>query len=501
MTGTGVLGFDEDASGRLSRYLDSVRKELDHIDSKERTAILEEIEGALTEKAEFTAKDKDMKTIDGPTFELVLDGFGGPAELAREYSKVAKADPGRLMKAISLFEGFWAVPIFLIGAFLLINVLVYWFPDDVLVCYGQAVLGLFYIAGSTSIFVLIWVQLKDQLARPDIGPFNMIVTLAIGMAGVSTVNIDRDYLLPGVAGNVVGNLLTVMAGILLIGCVWGFGALVVSRRKEISQDMDGQIRPRPWFRPKSKKVFQGTTMILVGLLVLANGLLYLGGGAGNTGPKEGDRQFIGAEPVGGPYNASIEHWTGFWHGEWWDYYTIVYTYNGSVINGSIQLEMRPALDWIRANTTLNDTVVAWWDYGHAIRGYAGRDAAIYMTSKNFVDTIADRNKSGRPWESEEKVRTVSEILLSQDETQLRQGMSYFNASYILTTQRDSSGIAYAVLLGAGKNPDDYLRTENGIYFPKDSAKDMLLFKLWAGGDFNGTRVVYRDINTIILELI
>jgi asparagine N-glycosylation enzyme membrane subunit Stt3 len=183
-----------------------------------------------------------------------------------------------------------------------------------------------------------------------------------------------------------------------------------------------------------------------------------------------------------------------------DFYKIAYTFNGTRINGSFLLEMRPALDWIKSNTSANDTVVSWWDYGHAIRGYAGRDSAIYMASKNLVNSVADRNKEGRPWESEQKVKAVSDILLAPNDTQLKQGMESFGARYILTTARDSSGIAYAIIQGAGKDPDDYIRTVDGAAVPKDSARDMFLFKIWSGGEFPGTRIVYKDINTIIVEI-
>ena len=80
-------------------------------------------------------------------------------------------------------------------------------------------------------------------------------------------------------------------------------------------------------------------------------------------------------------------------------------------------------------------------------------------------------------------------------------MEVFGARYILTTQQDSSGIAYAILEGAGLDPDDYLRDVGGVSVPRDSATGMLLFKVWAGGEFNGTKVVYRDIKIVVLEII
>jgi hypothetical protein len=500
MTGKGAIDFDQPARQKLDCYLEDVRKELDGIDPKERKAILEEIDSALEEKLEITAGEKGVEKISLEMAGEVLEGFGSPSELAKGYAKVARAGTGRMMKLLSLFEAFWAVFIFIPGAYLLVDAIIFWWPD--LVSYGQVLLGVFFLVGGASIFVLIWLQLRDTTVRQQIGPFAMITTMTLGFAGLSTVGIDRDFLLPGMPQSLTNLFLTILTGFLLVGGVWGLGNIIANLKKDstASPEEQPQVRSRR-FPSKSRNIIALTTTVLVSLFIIANGLLMTGGGLGNGRPNEGDKVYVNSEYIGGPYNASIEHWQGFTGEYWSDFYKIVYTFNGTRINGSMQLEMRPALDWIKGNTSSNDTVVSWWDYGHEIRGYTGRDSAIYMASKNLVNTMADRNKEGRPWESEEKVRAVSNILLAQNETQLRQGMAGFGAKYILTTQRDSSGIAYAVFEGAGKNPDDYLRVSEGIYYPRSTAQDMLLFRIWAGGNFNGTKLVYKDINTMILELI
>lgn len=496
-----LIRYENAAREKLDRYLEEVRRELDEVDPRERKAILEEIDGALKEKIEIIADEKGVETVPGEMVRDVLEGFGSPSELAKEYAKVARAGPGRVMTLLSLFEAFWALFIFIPGAFLLVDGIIFWWPGDLFISYGQVMLGVFFVAGCASLFVLIWLQLRDPTVRQQIGPFAIILTLALGMAGLSTVNIDRDYLLPGLPGSAAGNMLTILTLVLLLGSMWGLGSLIANRKKDSSAAAEEQsLAKARRFPSKSKNIISTTTVVLVALFIIANGLLMSGGGLGEGRPREGDQSHLNSEYIGGPYNASIEHWQSFTGEYWADFYKIAYTFNGTRINGSIQLEMRPALDWIKSNTSSNATVVSWWDYGHAIRGYTGRDSAIYMASKNLLDTMADRNKEGRPWEPEEKVRAVCDILLAENETRLRSEMEAFGARYILTTQRDASSIAYAILRGAGKNPDDYLRTSEGIYLPKDNAQDMLLFKLWSAGAFNGTKVVYKDINTMIVEL-
>ena len=499
MTGNEGVGLEEAAKRTVDGYLEEVKKELDGVDPKERKAILEEIDSALKEKIEILAAEKKVEKADNELVENVLEGFGSPSELARGYARVARTGPGRVMKLVSAFEAFWAAFIFIPGAFLFGDGLIYWWPPDLLTSAGQVMLGLFFIAGCIAILALISFQLRNAAIRPMVGPFSLLAVLALGITALTTYNIDRDYLFPGLPATAVGALLIALAVFLVLGSVWSFWSLLVYLRKDraTSAEEQSQANPRR-FSTKGKGIIALTTVVLVSLFVLAEGLLMTGGWYGDGRPEEGDRVYVSSEYVGGPYNSSIEKWQGYTGEYWSDFYKIVYTLNGTRVEGAFDLSLRPVLDWIRTNTSSNATILCWWDYGHMVRGYTGRNAVIYYPSENLLDTVADKS-SIKQFEPEERVRMVAETFLSQNSSDLQQGMQALGASHLLTVSKDASEISYAFFKGAGLDPWIYLSSPEGRQIPNDNAKDMFLFKIWGAEGFNGTKVDYKDIISQVLE--
>lgn len=486
--------LEAEARKKVDGYLGEVGRSLAGVAREERKSILNEIETALVEKIQ-------LERASGAGVDRVLEDFGSPEEVARGYAGVAAPAPGPGVRLFFLFLAAWSVVLGIVGLLIIQDYL------DALQAgrepwASQLLMGIFWIVLMATLLGLVGLQLRRQALVPRLGPFTALAFMLPTLYGISSLAWydDISWLLPMVPGEWRTPVVVAIGLAVVVPTVAGLWLLAgLSGRERAREGRLENIVPAGRPRPERRWMALATLAIL-SMFVLANGTWLYHEATVPAGPDEGARRFIGSEPLGGPYDASIEHWTVFYNDNWWDDYRIAYTINGTRINGSILLEMRPALDWIKSNTSGNDTVVSWWDYGHAVRGYTGRDGAIYMASKNLVDTIADRNEEGRPWEPEERVRAVSNILLAQNETQLRQGMAAFGARYILTTQRDSSSIAYAIVRGAGKNPDDYLGSSEGIYYPKENARDMFLFKTWAGGDFDGTTVVYKDINTMIVEL-
>jgi hypothetical protein len=494
--------LEPEAQQRILAYLDEVRKCLSTVAFEERSVIIEEIRSALEEKIGILSAESGGGRTNSAMVEKAIADFGNPREVAEEYSKVTAAAPGW---GIGVFFAFLACGAIILG---IIGIVII---EDFYTSYvggwkpwiSMLLTGLFWLAVSSTILVLLFILSRRQALIPALGPFTALTFLVTAAWGASSLawNDDISWLLPMVPQELKAPAIAGIGLAIFVPSLSGLWILWRFTRRDWSRkELAGTVRtPAPAWPARSYII--AATAVISAMFILANGSWAYFELTAPAGPAEGTQRYIASEFVGGPYNASIEHWVSFNDGNWWDYYKIVYTLSGTRLDGSIQLEIRPALDWIKNNTLPGDTIVSWWDYGHSIRGYTGRDSVIYMASANLINTVADRNKEGKPWEPKEKVKAVSEILLASNGTALRQGMEAFGARYILTAQQDSSGIAYAILQGAGLDPDDYIRWVEGVAIPKDIAAGMILFKVWAGGEFNGTKVVYRDIKTVVLEVL
>jgi len=229
------------------------------------------------------------------------------------------------------------------------------------------------------------------------------------------------------------------------------------------------------------------------LLVATSSAMY---GYSSTHPIRSD-VLISTEDIGGRYNARIEHWSNYVGNEWYDNYMIVYYVDGEEHEGSFLPELRLSLDWIKDNTPENATILSWWDYGHMIRGYANREPVVDYPSESMLDTVADVTLWGKPWEkplcSEETIMDVGTAFIADDFNITKQIMEKYNASYILTVNRDAQGIAYVFFRAANKNPSDYIEYQTGL--PTEIGKRTFLFSVWSGAQIGGFDLSYSDVVT------
>jgi len=68
----------------------------------------------------------------------------------------------------------------------------------------------------------------------------------------------------------------------------------------------------------------------------------------------------------GKYDAVLKHWAD-------NRTTIEYTDETGEQLGDFWVDAKNCLEWIKNNTPENSTFLCWWDYGHMIKGYTGRD--------------------------------------------------------------------------------------------------------------------------------
>jgi hypothetical protein len=215
--------------------------------------------------------------------------------------------------------------------------------------------------------------------------------------------------------------------------------------------------------------------------------------------QNGDHRLVSTEQIGGPYDLQILHMQNYYDGTWYNYSKINYTKQGISHEGILHSFMTEALEWLKENTSVNSTILCWWDYGHMIEGVAERNALATYPSLALKHTMAEFSlldeaekkdfiKTHR-WDSNKTLEDVAFILTTENlfsnHTQKR--INEYNISYILTRSYDSD-IARIFFDACGKNSSAYV-TEQKIF--TDKGKSTLIFDMWTENpDMNGLELVY-----------
>ena len=497
------VGLDDEARTKLDDYLKWVRKDLKEVDAGEKKAILQEIQEALNEKLEIIGGEKSAGTLNGAMMDRVLEDFGSPSEVAGEYSGVARAAIGRDLLLFMLLQAVFAGAVGIIGALLIkddLDIMAKgWeiFPDGI-------IWGTFWIMILAFTLVSLGLQYRKRELVPELGPFTALTLLAAGLWGISTISLYRWQVawIFGVEDYFQQNiLLVVLALTLILATIWGVGRILKFIRKLRAGESGELVPGRRRFTRKSKVFIGAACIVLISLFIAGNYSTFFYPYTSGM-PKAGDEYLIMSEDIGGPYNARLDLYDYYTGDCWQDAPKIVYNVSGKEVRAWFDLQTRPALDWIKNNTPENATIVAWWDHGNSIRGYTGRNCTIYYPSKNLLNTVGDPS-SIKELEPAAKVRLTAEIYTAGNATELKDKMEQAGASYIFIAWRYSSSIAYALLQGAGKSEARYLDQDlartHGRFLPSTEGESLFLFKAWKDG-FEGTNVVYKDINTMIVEV-
>ncbi|MBM4249466.1 MAG: hypothetical protein FJ149_08565 [Euryarchaeota archaeon] len=499
---TGAV-LEREARAKLDDYLKWIRKDLKEVDGGERNAILLEVEGAIREKLEILATGKGAGKVDGGMVDNVLDAFGSPSEVAREYTGVARVVPGRALKAFMAMEAIFAVVLGGAGAKLLWeewdNTSRGWGTDPAGVIWGA-----FWLVLMGTMLASLWLQSRKRERVLELGPFTLITLLAFGLCGLVILSdfrwqlawyfgVDDQYIQDLLlAALTVTMIVMALAGTWLI---WRFARAMRSSERQTLLPARGRFS-------RGGKLFIAVSSVLLISIFVAGNHTWLYNPYSLDRPEKGDERFIMSQPIGGPYNATVQKVDYFDGESWVSANKIIYTVDGKEVEGWFGLDPVKAMDWMRDNTPENATIVAWWDQSICIRGYTGRNCTIYYPSDNLMHTVWDPStvKGREPYE---KVRLTALVYMAENASQLRAATETVGAHYIYVNWQYSSGIAYALLQGAGKDVSRYLDTNlmntQGRYLPTPAGENLFLFKVWKG-DFEGARIVYRDIDNLVVEV-
>jgi hypothetical protein len=177
------------------------------------------------------------------------------------------------------------------------------------------------------------------------------------------------------------------------------------------------------------------------------------------------------------YNSKLERWEEKHDptDDWITTYKVHYSMNGESYYGYFDSTRKSHLDWIANNTEEDDKILCWWDYGHDIRGYTGRDVVVDGPSPSLWNTIANPWETQR-WNKESDIMNVARALVGTP-NDTREVMNQYNATLIYVKSRElvlearNVGIFPALVQGCKRDLDDYYeifyRTSSGKVIKKE----------------------------------
>lgn len=177
---------------------------------------------------------------------------------------------------------------------------------------------------------------------------------------------------------------------------------------------------------------------------------------------------------------------------------VLYTYDGQERRGIVPEDMLPALEAIRQGAPENATVVMWWDYASALRGYTGRDVLFDAPSRQILYSVAGK------WDGElaadERVRDVSMIFTTNSSQEAAGIMAEYGAEFVLVhaTDADRAFVFFSMPTG---DSGEYLKfLSNGAVVPTAKGYPTLFFRMYRGEEIPGFSQFYVDDSTHVYRV-
>lgn len=202
-----------------------------------------------------------------------------------------------------------------------------------------------------------------------------------------------------------------------------------------------------------------------------------------------------SEFVGGKYDGTLVTIEGSFRGTNYTRYVVRYVEDNETLQGYFLQEFRPALDWVKENTPSDAAFFNWWDYGHMIRGYAGRDSVLFTPSEEILWSVSsgqwDEDASGE-LANNDRVERVARALLASNASVLYSAMEGYGSDYVMVSRLDESITKYWLR-----------RFEEHEYITSDEVNELasrlILFRMLDDEEVEGFRQVYSDSVVKIYE--
>ncbi len=475
-------------------YVLRIKRELYGIDSRSSRSIVEELENHIHEKSMDMAAERDLQEPDDGLFREVIDELGPPSDVVVEYLKVLPKKLGAGLKLFLLLQ--------MIIGIMAVIISVDQFHSSYVIGTGEHYDGTYLLSmvfvGITLLFMgvatmgLVIVQFRTpkNINHYGVGSVMLSVILAAGILLVmARFTLWRHTDMSG-DDELFYAYFTPLFMLLMVVYIWGLRASEELKRRFILEEYDNSDFASK--KKKSRKVM--ATVVIVSLILITVVTAGMYSYSSEITRKE---ILVNTEEIGGIYKTRIEYRNNYHDGRWMDKYEIFYDMDGEEQQGVFMPEMRGGLNWIRDNTKWNDTILCWWDYGHSVRGYTERNAVVDSPSRSLENTIYD-SSTIRRWEDEERIRDVAKGLVATDVNDTLDIMQRYGSEFLITTQRDSWGITYALFHAAGLDSDEYLEPPTGGIptptTPTEKGRETLIYRIWAGDEIEGLELMYSDIN-------
>jgi asparagine N-glycosylation enzyme membrane subunit Stt3 len=154
------------------------------------------------------------------------------------------------------------------------------------------------------------------------------------------------------------------------------------------------------------------------------------------------------------------------------------------------------------NTPEDAIFLNWWDYGHMIVGYTGRETIIKNPSKEALDSVSAPDKITE-FDSNEKLVDVAKAFTTIDPKSTRSIMNKYNATYVLITIENGGIKAPWLYQFSGLNFTHYIEPSSLTFDPKEYTalgQQTIMFRLLNNTSIEGFTQVYSDDDVKIFKL-
>ena len=230
--------------------------------------------------------------------------------------------------------------------------------------------------------------------------------------------------------------------------------------------------------------------LLIVVVVIAAVSIYIVVTKPSEGPPLNGEEPLDVENVGGKYSTNITYYEGYAQIEYKDE-------EGIHSDMYFMVELKDALEWIRANTPEASMFLCWWDYGHMIKGYTERNVVIRNPSEEILDTVAD--PSGvTEFESHERILDVAIALTTNNFSETVQILEKYEVTHIFIPSRDVL-IAHSFYEIAGLDWTDYLEPQDSVFEFTEAGMQTMISKLLENRELP-FGLVYEDSEIKVYEV-